>query len=110
MIKDENDEEIWEKLELIDDVKRLGLSYHFEKEIGEVLDRFLSFETCNGSIINRRSLHEISLSFRLLREYGYDVSPGIQSVTIINKVWHSWQRIGSFKNPDRGSNPSGTYR
>ncbi|XP_061360067.1 tricyclene synthase EBOS, chloroplastic-like [Gastrolobium bilobum] len=75
MIKDEN-ADIWATLELIDDVKRLGLGYHFDKEIGEALDRFLSLERCNGTIIHT-SLHETALSFRLLREYGYDVSADI---------------------------------
>ncbi|KAJ1375497.1 Terpenoid cyclases/protein prenyltransferase alpha-alpha toroid [Sesbania bispinosa] len=76
MITDQNGE-IWIILELIDDVKRLGLNYHFEKEIGEVLDRFLCLERCNGSAITHRSLDETALSFRLLREYGYDVSADI---------------------------------
>ncbi|KAK7312742.1 hypothetical protein VNO77_36834 [Canavalia gladiata] len=72
MIKDENTD-IWAKIELIDNVKRLGLSYQFDKEIRKALDRFLSLERCNGTIICR-SLHETALSFRLLREYGYDVT------------------------------------
>ncbi|XP_027348219.1 tricyclene synthase EBOS, chloroplastic-like [Abrus precatorius] len=75
MIRDEN-AEIWTALELIEDVKRLGLSYHFHKEIREALHRFLSLERCNGTIIHR-TLHETALSFRLLREYGYDVSEDI---------------------------------
>ncbi|OIW05927.1 hypothetical protein TanjilG_07203 [Lupinus angustifolius] len=72
MINDEN-VDIWTTLELIDDVKRLGLSYHFEKDIVKVLDSFLSLERCNvqSTHIN---LHEVALSFRLLREYGYEVS------------------------------------
>ncbi|CAL0333908.1 unnamed protein product [Lupinus luteus] len=75
MIIDES-VDIWTTLELIDDVKRLGISYHFEKEITKVLDRFLSLERCNvkSAHIN---LHEAALSFRLLREYGYEVSAGI---------------------------------
>lgn len=73
MIKDEN----VKILELIDTVKHLGLSYQFEKEIGEALDRFLSFEKCSGSNNIGRSLHETALRFRLHREYGYDVSPDI---------------------------------
>lgn len=72
MIKDEN----VNILELIDTVKQLGLSYHFEEEIGEALDRFLSLEKCSGRNNFGRSLHETALRFRLLREYGYDISPG----------------------------------
>ncbi|OIW19085.1 hypothetical protein TanjilG_06394 [Lupinus angustifolius] len=72
MINDEN-VDIWTTLELIDDVKRLGLSYHFEKEIAKVFDRFLSLEIYNVQITHT-SLHEAALSFRLLREYDYEVS------------------------------------
>lgn len=82
MIRDENAEIGATTLELIDDVKRLGLSYRFEKEIAEVLDRFLSLERCSTTSIHR-NLHEAALSFRLLREYGYQVSPGIIVTVII---------------------------
>ncbi|KAI4299824.1 hypothetical protein L6164_033249 [Bauhinia variegata] len=75
MIKDENTVELFTKLELIDDIRRLGLSYHFEKEITQALDRFVSFEWCHGNNIN--TLHQAALSFRLLREHGYSVSPDI---------------------------------
>ncbi|KAL5130644.1 Tricyclene synthase EBOS, chloroplastic [Glycine soja] len=75
MIKDENSE-IWVTLDLIDNVKRLGLSYHFDKEIREALHRFLSLERCNATNIHT-SLHETALSFRLLREYGDDVSADV---------------------------------
>lgn len=78
MIKDENVKII----ELIDTVKHLGLSYNFEEEIGEALDRFLSLEKYTNN--NGRSLHETSLRFRLLREYGYDVSPGIHACIILS--------------------------
>nr|KYP50335.1 hypothetical protein KK1_027914 [Cajanus cajan] len=73
MIKDEN-RNIWVKLELIDEVKRLGIGYHFDKEIGEALHRWVSSQRFSGAITDHRSLHEIALSFRLLREYGYDVT------------------------------------
>ncbi|XP_057455787.1 tricyclene synthase EBOS, chloroplastic [Lotus japonicus] len=71
IIKDDK-AEIWTTLELIDDVKRLGLGYHFEKEIREVLNKFLSLNTCV-----HRSLDKTALCFRLLREYGSDVSADI---------------------------------
>ncbi|KAK7263561.1 hypothetical protein RJT34_31153 [Clitoria ternatea] len=75
MIKNENTD-IWAKLELIDDVKRLGLGYRFQKEIREALDKFISLEWCSDKMINR-SLYETALSFRLLREYAYHVSADI---------------------------------
>ncbi|CAK8576235.1 unnamed protein product [Lathyrus sativus] len=72
MINDEN----VEILELLENVKRLGLSYHFEKEIIEALDRFLSLEM-HGDIVIEENLHKTALKFKLLREYGYHVSPDI---------------------------------
>ncbi|CAK8572267.1 unnamed protein product [Lathyrus sativus] len=72
MINDEN----VEILELLENVKRLGLSYHFEKEIIEALDRFLSLEK-HGDIVIEKSLHKTALKFKLLREYGYHISPDI---------------------------------
>ncbi|KAK8464043.1 hypothetical protein PHAVU_011G107933 [Phaseolus vulgaris] len=72
MVKDENSD-MWLKLELINDVKRLGLSYHYDKEIGETLLRFHSSARFSATIVHR-SLHETALCFRLMREYGYDVS------------------------------------
>ncbi|WVZ02639.1 hypothetical protein V8G54_023445 [Vigna mungo] len=75
MIKDESSD-IWLKLELINDVKRLGLSYHYDKEIHEVLLRCHSSAGFSATFVNT-SLHETALCFRLLREYGHDVSPDI---------------------------------
>ncbi|XP_027911647.1 tricyclene synthase EBOS, chloroplastic-like [Vigna unguiculata] len=75
MIKDESSD-IWHKLELINDVKRLGLSYHYDKEIAEALLWFHSSARFNATIVNR-SLHETAMCFRLLREYGYDVNADI---------------------------------
>ncbi|KAJ7964209.1 Beta-ocimene synthase [Quillaja saponaria] len=70
MIKNEN-AVLLPKLELIDDIQRLGLAYLFEEEITEALDRFVSQETSNGT--TEKSLHATALRFRLLREHGYDV-------------------------------------
>ncbi|KAI3986543.1 hypothetical protein MKX01_014081 [Papaver californicum] len=59
------------KLELIDTIQRLGMSYLFEEEIKRIL----------GNIYNERhidswkkdNLHATALSFRLLRQYGFQV-------------------------------------
>lgn len=60
----------FEKMNLIDTIQRLGISYHFEKEIDEVLTSLhdAKFESDN--------LHEVALRFRLLRQHGFHVSPG----------------------------------
>ncbi|KAJ6837865.1 (-)-germacrene D synthase-like [Iris pallida] len=63
-----------EKLTLVDDLHRLGIYYHFEDEIREAI-----------RCINDHVDYEISdvrlvaLRFRLLRQEGYAVSPGVFS-------------------------------
>ncbi|KAJ0018634.1 hypothetical protein Pint_11399 [Pistacia integerrima] len=55
------------QLELVDDLQRLGISYHFENEIKSILN----------SIYNKNpkqeSLYTVALKFRLLRQHGYDI-------------------------------------
>ncbi|PIA37314.1 hypothetical protein AQUCO_03000128v1 [Aquilegia coerulea] len=58
------------KLELIDAVERLGVSYHFEEDIKKSINnanRFLDVE----------DLHTVALRFRLLRQHGHDVPQDI---------------------------------
>ena len=53
------------QLELIDNLHRLGVSYHCEDEIKRTLER----------IYNKNSdkrLYTVALKFRILRQYGYD--------------------------------------
>ncbi len=62
-------------LDLIDTIQRLGVSYHFEEEIKELLEKM------HGNLDafvkdNADHLHQISLCFRLLRQQGYKVSCG----------------------------------
>ncbi|KAL4591946.1 hypothetical protein LXL04_004922 [Taraxacum kok-saghyz] len=63
-------------LELVDDMQRLGISYHFEDEINEVLDMiyykyFLTDNKWSGMGLNLKAL-----GFRLLRQHGYQVPQG----------------------------------
>ncbi|KAJ4978941.1 hypothetical protein NE237_009721 [Protea cynaroides] len=62
-------------LELIDDIQRLGLGYHFGEEIKKALDTIV----CMKDIETRtnESLHATALRFRLLRQYGYEVNQGM---------------------------------
>lgn len=62
-----------EKLSLIDSIQRLGLSYHFEDEINEILDHIKSCDTVDEEDEN---LYIIALRFRLLRQQGFFVSCG----------------------------------
>ena len=53
------------QLELIDNLHRLGVSYHFEDEIKRTLDRIHNKNT-------NKSLYATALKFRILRQYGYN--------------------------------------
>ncbi|KAK2970047.1 hypothetical protein RJ640_029676 [Escallonia rubra] len=60
------------RLELIDTVQRLGISYHFGVEIKKILE---SIYHCDhrSSRWNEEDLYAIALEFRLLRQHGYEV-------------------------------------
>ncbi|GLT83471.1 hypothetical protein SLE2022_017590 [Rubroshorea leprosula] len=65
------------KLGLIDAIQRLGVSYHFHKEIDEILGQIM--QVMNQSDFKASSsqdddLYTISLTFRLLRQHGYRIS------------------------------------
>nr|K4LMW2.1 RecName: Full=Sesquiterpene synthase 2; AltName: Full=Kunzeaol synthase STS2 [Thapsia garganica]AFV09099.1 sesquiterpene synthase 2 [Thapsia garganica] len=64
---------------LIDDIQRLGLSYHFEAEIDTLLqhvkDSYLEYYGTK----NHDNLHDVALSFRLLRQEGHNISSDVFS-------------------------------
>ncbi|GLT65719.1 hypothetical protein SLA2020_381330 [Shorea laevis] len=74
MINNEN-ADLLATLELIDDLQRLGLGYRFESDITRALDNFASSEGCNDRI--EKTLHATALSFRLLRQQGYQTSQDV---------------------------------
>nr|POE90769.1 (-)-germacrene d synthase [Quercus suber] len=60
-----------QQLGLIDALQRLGVAYHFEREIQEALENmYTTFNDKND--VN--DLYKVSLSFRLLRQEGFKVS------------------------------------
>nr|UXF47963.1 terpene synthase 2 [Daphne genkwa] len=60
-------------LDLVDSVIRLGISYHFEEEINEFMQKLVdNLDECVTN--NAENLHRISLCFRLLRQQGHRVS------------------------------------
>ncbi|KAK1401035.1 (-)-germacrene D synthase [Heracleum sosnowskyi] len=64
-------------ISLVDDIQRLGLSYHFEAEFDKLLQKINhSFHEYYGSKSDD-DLHDISLCFRLLRQQGYNVSSDV---------------------------------
>ncbi|KAJ1384009.1 Terpenoid cyclases/protein prenyltransferase alpha-alpha toroid [Sesbania bispinosa] len=68
---------ISQKLKLIDSIKRLGVSHHFEHEIDEALEQIHSTVSNKSTIIADGDLHFLALLFRLLRQQGYRISSDI---------------------------------
>ncbi|PPS17397.1 hypothetical protein GOBAR_AA03177 [Gossypium barbadense] len=60
-------------LQLIDDIQRLGLEHRFEMDINRALAKFVSGVATENTI----GLHAVALRFRLLRQYGYDISQDV---------------------------------
>ncbi|XP_044496257.1 alpha-farnesene synthase-like isoform X2 [Mangifera indica] len=63
------------KLELIDNIWKLGLSTLFEEEIHEALDNIASIQNNNSCV--EEDLYTTALCFRLLRQHGYEISEDI---------------------------------
>nr|VDD58288.1 unnamed protein product [Brassica oleracea] len=80
-----------EQLELVDKLQRLGVSYHFESKIDNILTDFYHN---NVRECGKEDLHATALKFRLLREHGFNVSEGIFDV-FINKI-----EDGTFESDD----------
>ncbi|XP_039012311.1 (+)-delta-cadinene synthase isozyme A-like [Hibiscus syriacus] len=62
-----------QKLAFIDAVQRLGVSYHFEKEIDDELENI--YHDMKSDDVEY-DLYTTALRFRLLRQHGYRVSCG----------------------------------
>uniref|UniRef100_A0A8N4EVA7 (-)-alpha-terpineol synthase-like n=1 Tax=Elaeis guineensis var. tenera TaxID=51953 RepID=A0A8N4EVA7_ELAGV len=61
------------QLELIDALQQLGIEYHFNKEIKDILaTTFASLEKI--SMMLSKNLYATALLFRILREHGFYVS------------------------------------
>ncbi|XWS11148.1 hypothetical protein CRYUN_Cryun38cG0058700 [Craigia yunnanensis] len=61
-----------QKLHLIDAVQRLGVAYHFEKEIKDALQN-IYHDDCNDIESTDDDLYTKSVRFRLLRKHGFHV-------------------------------------
>ncbi|KAJ1376771.1 Terpenoid cyclases/protein prenyltransferase alpha-alpha toroid [Sesbania bispinosa] len=68
---------ISQNLNVIDSLQRLGISYHFEREIDEALEQIHHTFTNNNVNIEECDLHYLALLFRLLRQKGYHISSDI---------------------------------
>ncbi|KAF7851493.1 hypothetical protein BT93_L3779 [Corymbia citriodora subsp. variegata] len=63
-----------EKLNLIDQIQRLGIAYHFKLEIEEQLERIHRGYVEYHYNDNDNELHTVALLFRLLRQQGHHIS------------------------------------
>ncbi|KAH9755851.1 alpha-humulene/(-)-(E)-beta-caryophyllene synthase [Citrus sinensis] len=65
-------------LDLIDAIQRLGVSYHFESEIDEILGKLHeAHQDCGLGDNENDELYYISLQFRLLRQHGCKISADV---------------------------------
>ncbi|RXH68081.1 hypothetical protein DVH24_028228 [Malus domestica] len=85
---DDNDINTLTTLEFIDDIQRLGLGYHFENDIRIALNKILNNSDGQGTY---QSLHLTALSFRLLRQHGFQVSQDVfRRFTDDNGSFKAW--------------------
>ncbi|KAL1560041.1 Bicyclo-germacrene synthase [Salvia divinorum] len=73
------------KLELIDEIQRLGVGYHFEKEIEESL-KYIHDSYMQQNSKDSDDLRTVALRFRLLRQQGYNVPCGNYAASLQNDV------------------------
>ncbi|KAK9133625.1 hypothetical protein Scep_013153 [Stephania cephalantha] len=72
MLKETSDQVV--KLELIDTLERLGVGYLFEGEIKKSLE---DIDHDDDKLWINESLYSTALTFRILRQHGYEVSAGV---------------------------------
>lgn len=72
------------QLELIDNLQRLGLSYHFQSDIRMILESIYtntSYQAGADIMCKKENLYSSALQFRLLRQHGYSMPQGKQNTT-----------------------------
>uniref|UniRef100_A0A0A0LMX2 Uncharacterized protein n=1 Tax=Cucumis sativus TaxID=3659 RepID=A0A0A0LMX2_CUCSA len=75
MNKIANDDPL-KQLEFIDILQRLGISYHFENEIKDMLT--MTYKNhCENDDWKINNLYATSLEFRLLRQYGFNIQQDV---------------------------------
>uniref|UniRef100_M4C949 Uncharacterized protein n=1 Tax=Brassica campestris TaxID=3711 RepID=M4C949_BRACM len=84
MLNDERTTHL-EQLELIDDLQKLGVSYHFEREIDNILTFTYHKDRRNFVEYDMEyDLHATALEFRLLRQHGFNVPEDVFDVFMEN--------------------------
>lgn len=72
-------EGLLEQLELVDNLQRLGISYHFEREIKKILTNVHVRHVRHRKRVDRKrseDLYATALMFRLLRQHGLNIAQG----------------------------------
>ncbi|XP_048136396.1 (-)-germacrene D synthase-like isoform X1 [Rhodamnia argentea] len=63
---------------LIDQIQRLGIEYHFERDMDEQLEQIhKSYSQLDHADFRGDDLHMVALIFRLLRQQGYNISSDV---------------------------------
>ncbi|KAG6423353.1 hypothetical protein SASPL_113747 [Salvia splendens] len=82
------DTKMIDTMNLIDTIERLGVSYHFQNEIEEILQRYFHLNT-NYHDDEAYDLYTVSLHFRLFRQHGHPIS---------SEIFGKWVDVdGKFK-------------
>ncbi|KAF3571063.1 hypothetical protein F2Q69_00060125 [Brassica cretica] len=73
-------EGLLEQLELVDNLQRLGISYHFEREIKKILTNVHVRHVGHRKRVDRKrseDLYATALKFRLLRQHGFNIAQDV---------------------------------
>ncbi|KAH0863181.1 hypothetical protein HID58_080392, partial [Brassica napus] len=73
-------EGLLEQLELVDNLQRLGISYHFEREIKKILTNVHVRHVRHRKRVDRKrseDLYATALKFRLLRQHGFNIAQDV---------------------------------
>ncbi|KAJ6850203.1 terpene synthase 10-like [Iris pallida] len=73
----DEEKQAFRRLEIIDTLCQLGVAYHFEQEIDNVLGTIYKSVESMTNVEMNKDLHYAALLFRLLREHGYNVSQDV---------------------------------
>ena len=65
-----------DKIKFINTLERLGVSYHFEKEIEKLLQQMFDAHAKFQDNIQDFDLFTLGVYFRILRQHGYKISCG----------------------------------
>nr|WHU05662.1 terpene synthase TPS15 [Freesia refracta] len=77
LIISRNSEELLDQIELIDTLQQLGVAYHFQEEIQNILATIFCSIIKKTSPTIHNDIYATALLFRLLRENGFHVSTSI---------------------------------